>query len=49
MRFVDTNILLYSLDLEPGNAVKSTIANEILASTDLVCGRRFESRMIWAV
>lgn len=36
MRFVDTNILLYSLDLEPANAVKFTIANEILASTDLV-------------
>lgn len=35
MRFVDTNILLYSLDLDPANAVKSTIANEILTRTDL--------------
>lgn len=36
MRFVDTNILLYSLDLDSTNAVKSTIANEILTRTDLV-------------
>ncbi|MBP6782548.1 MAG: PIN domain-containing protein [Verrucomicrobiales bacterium] len=36
MRFVDTNILLYSLDLEPANAGKTAIATEILTCTDLV-------------
>lgn len=36
MRFVDTNILLYSLDLEPADPVKSTIAREILCCSDLV-------------
>ncbi len=36
MRFVDTNILLYSLDLEPANAAKSAIATRILRGTDLV-------------
>ena len=35
MRFVDTNILLYSLDLEPANAGKTAIATEILTSSDL--------------
>jgi predicted nucleic acid-binding protein len=38
MRFVDTNILLYSLDLEPAQPEpeKSRIAGEILTCTDLV-------------
>jgi predicted nucleic acid-binding protein len=35
MRFVDTNILLYSLDLEPANAGKTAIATEILTRSDL--------------
>jgi predicted nucleic acid-binding protein len=36
MRFVDTNILLYSLDLEPVHQhAKSAIAQEILTHTDL--------------
>ncbi len=35
MRFVDTNILLYSLDLEPANVTKSAIATQILTSPDL--------------
>ncbi len=35
MRFVDTNILLYSLDLEAPVPSKSTIAAQILRSTDL--------------
>lgn len=35
MRFVDTNILLYSLDLEASVPSKSTIAAQILKSTDL--------------
>jgi predicted nucleic acid-binding protein len=36
MRFVDTNILLYSLDLEPVDPAKSTITKEILSCGDLV-------------
>jgi len=36
MRFVDTNILLYSLDFEPVDAVKTEIACEILTHSDLV-------------
>ncbi|MCE7871148.1 PIN domain-containing protein [bacterium CPR1] len=36
MRFVDTNILLYSLDLEPAHPTKTVIATRILVSTDLV-------------
>lgn len=36
MRFVDTDILLYSLDLELANAGKTAIAAEILTCTDLV-------------
>lgn len=36
MRFVDTNILLYSLDLEPAHPAKTVIATRILVSTDLV-------------
>ncbi len=36
MRFVDTNVLLYSLDLEPEQPAKSGIARQLLASTDLV-------------
>lgn len=35
MRFVDTNILLYSLDLEPADAGKTAIATEILTRSDL--------------
>lgn len=36
MRFVDpTNILLYSLDLEPADAGKTAIATEILTNSDL--------------
>lgn len=35
MRFVDTNILLYSLDLDAGESEKGEIARRILSSTDL--------------
>lgn len=36
MRFVDTNVLIYSLDLAPAQPEKTTIAQEILTGTDLV-------------
>lgn len=36
MRFVDTNILLYSLDLEPAQPDKAAVACEILTCSDLV-------------
>ena len=36
MRFVDTNILLYSLDLQPAEPNKTAIAAEILTGSDLV-------------
>ena len=36
MRFLDTNILLYSLDLQPVQPAKTLLATQILASTDLV-------------
>jgi predicted nucleic acid-binding protein len=36
MRFLDTNILLYSLDFEPAQPAKAILANQILTSTDLV-------------
>ena len=35
MRFVDTNILLYSLELEAGESEKAEIARKILLSADL--------------
>jgi predicted nucleic acid-binding protein len=35
MRFVDTNILIYSLDLEPSQPEKASIAREILTGTDI--------------
>ena len=35
MRFVDTNILIYSLDLEPSQPEKTTIAQEILLGADI--------------
>jgi len=35
MRFVDTNILLYSLEQEPVQSLKAAIATEILAGADL--------------
>lgn len=35
-RFVDTNILLYSLDLEPARPTKAAIATQILTCTDIV-------------
>lgn len=35
MRFVDTNILFYALDLEPSQPGKTAIAQEILTSTDI--------------
>jgi len=35
MRFVDTNILLYSLELDSGNSDKGEIARKILLSADL--------------
>ncbi|PAW65186.1 MAG: twitching motility protein PilT, partial [Verrucomicrobiia bacterium Tous-C4TDCM] len=35
MRFVDTNILIYSLDLEPSQPRKTAIAQEILTGTDI--------------
>jgi predicted nucleic acid-binding protein len=35
MRFVDTNILIYSLDLEPASPDKTAIAKEILTGSDL--------------
>lgn len=36
MHFVDTNILLYSLDLDPAHAAKASVAAQILATKDLV-------------
>lgn len=36
MRFVDTNVLLYSLDLEPAQPAKAAIATQILTCADLV-------------
>lgn len=36
MRFVDTNVLLYSLDLHPAEPAKTAIALEILTGHDLV-------------
>ena len=36
MPFVDTNILLYSLDLEPAQPLKAAIATRILSRRDLV-------------
>ncbi|MEO5914954.1 MAG: PIN domain-containing protein [Luteolibacter sp.] len=36
MRFIDTNILLYSLDLAPIQPAKAAIATEILTGGDLV-------------
>ena len=36
MRFVDTSILLYSLDLEPAQPEKTAIATEILRGSDVV-------------
>jgi len=35
MRFIDTNVLLCSLDLAPGQPAKSALAQEILLCTDL--------------
>ncbi len=35
MRFVDTNILIYSLDLEPSQPAKTAIACEILTHSDI--------------
>ena len=35
MRFLDTNILLYSLELEASESEKGAIARKILLSTDL--------------
>ena len=35
MRFVDTNILIYSLDLEPAQPAKTAIACEILTHSDI--------------
>ena len=35
MRFVDTNILLYSLELDSGDSDKGEIARKILLSADL--------------
>lgn len=36
MRFVDTNILLYSLDLEPAHPERTAIAQQILRQSDIV-------------
>jgi predicted nucleic acid-binding protein len=36
MRFVDTNVLLYSLDLGPAQPAKAAIATHILTCADLV-------------
>jgi predicted nucleic acid-binding protein len=36
MRFVDTNILLYSLDFAPVQPVRAAIAAQLLTSSDLV-------------
>jgi len=35
MRFVDTNVLIYAVSRAPGDADKSLIAREVLASHDL--------------
>jgi len=36
MRFVDTNVLLYSISDLPGEAAKASVARGIMAGTDLV-------------
>ena len=36
MRFIDTNVLLYSLDLHPVEPIKASIAMEILTGHDIV-------------
>ena len=35
MRFVDTNVLLYAISRDPGEAAKARQANEILAARDI--------------
>ena len=35
MRFVDTNVLLYAVSTEPGEAAKAKIARALVESTDL--------------
>ncbi len=35
MRFIDANILLYSLDFAPANATKNSVATDILRNSDL--------------
>ena len=35
MRFVDTNVLLYAISTDPGEAAKAARAREILQATDL--------------
>lgn len=35
MRFVDTNVLLYAVSTDPGEAAKATMARALLESTDL--------------
>lgn len=35
MRFVDTNVLLYAISRDPGEAAKAKRANELLAAGDL--------------
>ena len=35
MRFVDTNVLLYAISREPGEAAKAIRANEILSGRDI--------------
>jgi predicted nucleic acid-binding protein len=38
MRFVDTNIFIYSLDSEPSPPEKTAIAQEIIIGSDIACG-----------
>ncbi len=35
MRFVDTNVLLYAISVDPEESGKATVANELLSSRDL--------------
>lgn len=35
MRFVDTNVLLYAISKDPGEAAKAAVANAVLDSSDI--------------
>ncbi len=39
MRFIDTNVLLYSISMQPAEAAKAEVAREILLNRDLMSSR----------